>query len=215
MDQKIIIKGREFCYNPQELNYENAHIINVDVAQKNLLLFNEVAKTNNFKFILFYGTLLGAIREKGFIKYDTDIDVVTTDEDKILDIIPQLQQKGFIFIRYYVQDHTIIYSLSKDNVYIDIYVAQKVGANKYYLCNSKFPKTFIINLKQISFLGESFFIPAEYEKLFVLLYGKDWRIPKKNCPAYFHKNPIYSLADFFPKKWRNFVKKILRIKMEK
>lgn len=219
MDQKIFIKGREFSYTPQELTYENAKLLDTKIAKENLLLFNEVSKANHFKFILFYGTLLGAIREKNFIKHDTDIDLVTTDENKLLDIIPQLQQKGFQFVRYYIYENKngILYSFLKNGVYIDIYLATKTKFNKYYLGYSKISKTFIENIADISFLGESFSIPANYEKLFILLYGKDWKVPKKNCPAILpndHKirSLFYKLADFFPKKLRNLVKNMFGIK---
>lgn len=213
MDQKITIKGRDFYYTPQKLTYENEHPIDVNVAKENLLLFNKVAKANDFEFILFFGTLLGAIREKGFIKHDTDIDLVTTNENKLLDIIPQLQQNGFKFVRYYVHEHNVIYSFSRNGVYLDVYLAEKNGSKEYFVSRLKIPKTFIENLKTISFLNDSFFISAKYEKFLILHYGKDWRIPKKNFHGFANKPKLfYRLADFFPKKLRNFVKKILGIK---
>lgn len=218
MDQKIIIKGKEFYYTPQELTYENAKVIDVEIAKENLLLFNKVAKANDFKFILFFGTLLGAIRENHFIKHDIDIDIVTTDEDGLLNIIPQLQKEGFLFVRYYTKEAShIIYSFSRNEVYIDVDIAKKAEKNMYYLEGAKIAASFIDKCINIDFLGESFLIPANYEKLFILLYGKDWKVPKKNCPAILpndHKirSLFYKLADFFPKKLRNLVKNMFGIK---
>lgn len=213
--QKITIKGQEFDYNPQKLDHDSCEKLDLEVAKNNLLLFNKVAKSHDFKFILFYGTLLGAIREQNFIKNDTDIDVVTTDEDGLLNIIRELQKEGFLFIRYYSSKARTMYSFLKNKVYIDVYLAKKVGKNSCYLSGSKIPSSFVEKCQTFDFIGESFLIPFEYERLLTILYGKDWRIPQ-NKPATF---PIISRRDyvqlfiqFFPKSFRNWVKKIIGMK---
>lgn len=211
-EQKISIKNRAFTYNPQKLDRDDIPAINVDIAKENLLLFNKIAKANDFRFVLFWGTLLGAIRENGFIKHDFDIDVVSCDEDKLLDIIPLFQKEGFLFIRYYTSKARTMYSFSKDGVFIDVYIAKNAGADKYYLCGAKIPASFIDRTEFFSFIGENFLIPQEYEKILVMIYGKDWRIPQdKNghFPLYMRRDFDQIFIQLFPKSLRNFIKKLL------
>lgn len=53
-----------------------------------LLKFDEICKENNLTYWLCGGTLLGAIRHKGFIPWDDDIDVLMprNDFDKLLEL---------------------------------------------------------------------------------------------------------------------------------
>lgn len=211
-EQKIKIKGREFTYNPQKLDRDTGKKLDLDIAKSNLLLFNKIAKANNFQFVLFCGTLLGAIREQNFIKNDTDIDLVSNDEKGLLDIIPCLQAEGFLFIRYYSSKTRTTYSFSKDGVYIDLYVAKQAGKNKYYLEGAKIPNSFVDDTECINFIGDYFLVPQEYEKILTLLYGRDWRIPQNKegfFPILLRKDYDQIFIQMFPKSLRNFIKKIL------
>ena len=46
-----------------------------------LIEFDRICKKYDLKYFLAYGTLIGAAREKGFIPWDTDVDVVMMRRD--------------------------------------------------------------------------------------------------------------------------------------
>ena len=46
-----------------------------------LRLLDKLCKENNLKYFAEFGTLLGAVRHKGFIPWDDDIDVVMMRDD--------------------------------------------------------------------------------------------------------------------------------------
>ena len=46
-----------------------------------LVRIDKICREHNLTYMLMYGTLIGAIRHKGFIPWDDDIDIVMPRED--------------------------------------------------------------------------------------------------------------------------------------
>lgn len=78
----------------------------LEIKQKILLhiqkTFHEFCQQNNLRYSLFAGTLLGAVRHKGFIPWDDDIDVTMPrpDYDKLVSLIRNGACDGYSVLAY-------------------------------------------------------------------------------------------------------------------
>lgn len=110
-----------------------------------------VCRKNNLKYFLDYGSLLGAIRHKGFIPWDEDIDVgmLREDYDKLMEIGPKEFKYPYFLQNYetdrdcdvsvtrlrrsdttFLQPIDILYQSSFNlGVFIDIFVYDNVPSN--------------------------------------------------------------------------------------
>jgi len=79
-----------------------------------LRLLDKLCKENNLKYFAEFGTLLGAVRHKGFIPWDDDIDVVMMRDDynKLLEIAPDYFSYPYFFQNVYTNPQ-VIWSFSK------------------------------------------------------------------------------------------------------
>ena len=205
---EIIIKGKPFLFEDVKLTYENATIIDHSVAHKNLLDFKKILDKNNVKFLLMHGTLLGAIREKNFIKHDIDVDTCTMNEEALIEIIPELTNNGLKLCRY--QPH-FIYTFIRGNVYIDVYIVNKLQGliKPFYVKYLDYiiPRKYFRNTKKILFLGETYNIPNHPIQMLEFWYGKEWRKPVSDFPS----NDEDKRGSYLRRRWRFLFRPIHKI----
>lgn len=173
----------------EKVPIQGVKLLDEKTAKKNLLDLKKILDLHKIKFGLIYGTLLGAIREQGFIMHDEDIDLFMLDEYKesLLAVLQDIIKIGFQVIRY---DGKLL-SISRDNEYIDFYFFRKRNF-LYRKCDVGLTAKakYLENTVDYPFLGETFQVPIKVESFLEYLYGKTWRIPIKNDPSMNHNKYI-------------------------
>lgn len=105
---------------------------------KTLQTFDKVMTDNGFKYSLAFGTMLGAVREKGFIKHDADIDVYVWIENYSPQFLEVLQRNGFRLLHSFTVDEGRLGredTIMLDGVQIDIfYLYPAIPGRKYPYC---------------------------------------------------------------------------------
>jgi phosphorylcholine metabolism protein LicD len=147
------------------------------------LIYQEFLKIfYNFKFIAFYGTLLGICRNKDFIENDDDIDFLLS-KNELNNFEEKLnQQNNFIFKKLkksYSDDILLIQCYFNNIGPIDVYFYSE--ENNDILIpwdgNLLYSKTEIFPLKEITFHNCQIFIPHNFTNVLIQTYGKNWKIP--------------------------------------
>jgi len=197
------------------------------MKQKNLLLrIKHLLEINKINFYLFYGTLLGAVRDKNFIAWDEkDIDIVLEAKDywkvrKIFDNNSEFNYK-YIWRRELsiclknekVPHIDLIFSENENDKLALFYYRPNKQTNKWDIEHKiLFNKNDIYPLKHINFLGISFKCPKKPENIFKKLYGKKWKIPDPTwgCKINFKIEPHKEIAIIIPSfmRWKKTIKEI-------
>lgn len=105
----------EFNFNEEEIC---GHLVSTTIKKvwytelEELQEFDRICKKYNLRYVVFYGTLLGAVRHKGYIPWDDDIDVVMprTDYNRFLDIAQNELPKHLFLQNAYTDNWIITYS---------------------------------------------------------------------------------------------------------
>lgn len=158
--------------------FEGIKPINKEIAKENLFLLKEVCDRHDVHFLLFFGTLLGAVREHDFITHDEDIDLVMPKErmPDFLSLLFELRKEGFEVARF---EKRGFMSIIRKGEYIDFYFFQPYppDQNLMYCACEICRKEFITETTTMEFLGGHFLVPKDYLEFIEEYFGEDWRTP--------------------------------------
>ena len=157
---------------------------NRETLRRLLYEVDDAMKEHGIAYWLGEGTCLGAVREQQIIMGDTDVDLGIDVQYKPLfynKVLPYLVQRGFRLGRGSISDSHSITTIYKDDEYVDIdftgdghrcYALEMGGGSCQKIMN-------VLRPFQTASIGSRSF-PVPSVKYLELLYGDDWRIPKRN-----------------------------------
>lgn len=164
--------------------------------------FDKILTENHISYSVFAGTLLGAAREKGFIKHDIDIDTCMWNEDYSPQTEEILRKAGFKLIRRFEIDNGKRgreETYQKDGIDIDIFYIYTDSSFDSYQCDFGYMKGTAsheesmrkygcVRTRRIEFPVKKKFIRLPFETITVntitnyhewlsYRYGKNYMIP--------------------------------------
>ena len=158
-------------------------------ALENLLRFTRLLDDNGIPYFLSGGTLLGAVRQEAFAGRPGDIDlgIFENDEQKLLELMPQLAQIGFERDAAYVHHPDKIVFTKCRTPHVDIMVYRPIiaGSEKALTIfrhinasGQAFDCSIDLVQKRKGKIFSFYFpIPDNSEQVIENQYGANWRTP--------------------------------------
>ena len=175
---------------------------NEQIAHRMLEEVTRILEDSHIKYCLTAGTLLGIVREKRLLPWDTDLDIRIFREDikKIPRVLWKIRFSGYL-ARVRRQEHTDpplikgeqriikIFNkagfLKKGNVTMDCFIASKENGKYVWSCGGpklytkkSVPSHFYDDTRSLDFRGKNYYVPKKTEDYLTFRYG-DWEKPIK------------------------------------
>ena len=182
--------------------------------------FDKCMTENDIYYTLAFGTMLGAVREHGFIKHDLDIDVFVYNEDYSDSLQAKMKKYGFVLIHSFVVDDG---NLGREETYlykgitIDIFYIYPPINELPYCCDflayenmSTFRESMrkcggvlarrielplVKKRKLVAFESTEFYVPINAEEILEFRYGKDYMQPNPHWEVRSHDTHIIEWRD--------------------
>jgi len=182
---RVFLFGKKECgKNTKRCSYHSP------CCTKNLKLILEYAdslfRENGIRYWLDYGTLLGAVREKDLIDYDTDVDLgmLYSDLGKLLDLKERIERDGFVFRKDHSAEFYRIALSEKNSLHADIFLWKRNPDGILFRENymkkddnkgKDFPEGMVLKLEEREIDGRMYPVPSGPEEFCRFRFGDDWR----------------------------------------
>ena len=171
--------------------------IDAGAAERNLKEAKQIFERMGVVFLLNSGTCIAAVRDKAFIPWDDDVDLISVlginglTEETRREVAGAFTDSGFYVGENTVREYKSM-SMMKNYVRVDWSCVTPVDGHIHTFPGIRLPAGLFTDPREVDFLGERFMVPNPPEEYLRLKYGDEWMVPKR--PGEYEQDVVAGIA---------------------